>query len=174
MCHCRTMLCITSGRAVLVLLRLETCTRTRCPMASAALRRKYRTARGRAPLHLGWGTTGAISRWIATARSRLPHPASVSLPCPFAPHAGHVARNHLQLRASHYRSGSCRVDSEPWSLPLGTNPRLPSCSNRPVLFPGESCIPVGEVSPPPLPTPFIGATATQCCASRVGVRFWFC
>jgi len=95
------------------LLKLETCTRTRCPMASAALRRKYRTAGGRVPRHHRLGTKSAMPSWIATARSRLPHPASVSLPSPFAPQAGHVASTHLQLRASHCRRDVCRVYCQP-------------------------------------------------------------
>ena len=92
------------------------------------------------------GTTTATPNSSATARSRLPHPASVSLPCPFAPHAGHVASTHVQLRASHCRRDSCRVDSEPLVPPSRHQPSTSLLLGWTrslfggIVYPGGRCI----------------------------------
>ena len=57
----------------------------------------------------------------------------------------------------------CTLNPAP-PLPGSTSPRIPSCDRAPVLFSGESCLPVGEVSPPPLPLPL---QTSQCIAGTV-------
>ena len=70
-------------------------------------------------------------------------------------------------------------------------PRIFSCGDPPILLPGESCIPLDEVSPRPLPPPFADLSlhrrhclpwhlSLQWCSSnimlpwqRVGLRVWF-
>ena len=97
----------------------ETCTCTRCPMLSAALRGMCSLAlavppgtvrggsRRRCAARVGgWGTTGAMPTWSATARRRSPH--LVCLPCSFAPHAGHFARI-LSLHAHQVNHGVAGV-----------------------------------------------------------------
>jgi len=92
------------------LLKPETCTRTRCPMPSAVLRGTFTNARAGASGGFGgWGGTAtAMLTWSASARKRSPQPVAVILPCPFAPHDGHVART-LPLLAHQVNHGVAGV-----------------------------------------------------------------
>ena len=49
----------------------------------------------------------------------------ITLPDPFAPHAGYVASTHMQLRASHCWRDSFRVDAEPMVSPFRPQPSTP-------------------------------------------------
>ena len=74
--------------------------------------------------------------------------------------------------------------------PGSTSPRITSCDKPPVIFSGESCIPLGDVSLPPLlpacadlecitgtvvarMSPRIGATPALLPRLGVGLRIWF-
>jgi len=52
-----------------------------------------------------------------------------------------------------WRGGRVLWALKPCPLLPGTSLRIPSCGRPPVLFPGETCIPVDEVSPPQFSPP---------------------